>query len=160
MKKAVVDTSVIISLSLTGHLPLIEKFIGDWFFPEAVWYELLHYKSPQFDPAWLKQIEERKVTISGINEFLNVMDRGESEALVLYLETGADFLLIDDQKARKYAESLGVNCIGSLALVIKAYQSGKSVSLRETFNKWLISGRFFSKKLLNELLAEMGEEPL
>jgi len=39
------------------------------------------------------------------------MDYGESEPVILYGEIGADYLLIDDSKARKVAESLGVKCV-------------------------------------------------
>jgi hypothetical protein len=46
------------------------------------------------------------------------MDYGESESVILYQELNANYLLIDDQKARLMAESLGVNCIGSVGLLI------------------------------------------
>jgi hypothetical protein len=41
------------------------------------------------------------------------MDYGESEAITLYKELNANFLLIDDRKARLIAESMKVNCIGT-----------------------------------------------
>lgn len=40
-----------------------------------------------------------------------VMDYGESESILLYEELKADYLLIDDNKARMLAESLNINCI-------------------------------------------------
>ncbi len=48
------------------------------------------------------------------------MDYGEPESVVLYKELHADFLLIDDKKARSIAENLGVNCVGTLRLLLIA----------------------------------------
>lgn len=88
------------------------------------------------------------------------MDYGESESVILYEEIKADYLLIDDNKARNIAESLGVNCIGSIGLLIKAKQKGILTDLRPTFVNWVNNGRYFSKKLLDKVLKDLGEEPL
>ena len=64
-----------------------------------------------------------------------IMDFGESESVILYQELQADFLLIDDNKARIVAESLDVNCIGSIGLLIKAKQKGLITELKPIFEK-------------------------
>ena len=58
------------------------------------------------------------------------MDYGESESVILYGELNADFLLIDDQKAREIAESLELNCIGTVGLLIKAKRLGMLPELK------------------------------
>lgn len=88
------------------------------------------------------------------------MDRGESEAVLLYQELGADVLLIDDRKAREIAESLGVKCLGSLALLIAAKDNHEIDSLHEIFSQFLAHKRFFSKPLLNSILREHNEQTL
>ncbi len=50
------------------------------------------------------------------------IDRGESEAILLHKELKADYLLIDDKKARQKAESLGINCIGTLGVLYLAHK--------------------------------------
>jgi predicted nucleic acid-binding protein len=89
-----------------------------------------------------------------------VMDYGESESVILYEELHADYLLIDDNKARAVAESLDVNCIGTLGLLVKAKQKGLIVELRPLFEKLIRTGRHFSKKLLNDLLNKIDETEL
>lgn len=88
------------------------------------------------------------------------MDYGESESVILFGEMNADYLLIDDNKARIIAESLNVNCIGSIGLLINAKQNGMINDLKPIFEKWLENKRHFSKQLLNKILIQIGEESL
>ena len=88
------------------------------------------------------------------------MDYGESESVILYEELHADYLLIDDNKARAIAESLDVNCIGTLGLLVKAKQKGLIIELKPLFEKLIRNGRYFSKKLLNDLLDKIDEAKL
>lgn len=88
------------------------------------------------------------------------MDYGESESIILYEELNADYLIIDDNKARMIAESLDVNCIGSIGFLIKAKQKGLVNDLKSIFEKWLENERYFSKRLLNKVLLQTGEEPI
>jgi len=61
------------------------------------------------------------------------MDYGESESVILYKELNADFLLIDDKKARMIAENYNVNCIGTLGLLSIAKDKGLVTDLRSLF---------------------------
>ena len=88
------------------------------------------------------------------------MDYGESESVILYKELNADFFLVDDNKARIIAESLNVNCIGSIGLLIKAKEKNIITRLRPNFAKWITEERYFSVKLLNKILEKYGEQPL
>jgi len=51
------------------------------------------------------------------------LGEGESEAIVLARELDA-ILLIDDSKARKEAERIGVECIGTLRILKEAKAMG------------------------------------
>jgi predicted nucleic acid-binding protein len=160
VKVVVADTGAIISLVHVGQLGLIENIFGDYFIAEAVWQELQVYDNPGFDRSVLKDIEKRVIKIKSTNHLSMVMDFGESESVILYDELKADFLLIDDNKARAIAESLNVKCIGSIGLLMQAKLNGSTVELRPIFQKWISLGRFFSKKLLNTVLTEIGENTL
>lgn len=85
---------------------------------------------------------------------------GEAAAISLYYKISADLLLIHDRKARQVAESMGVNCVGTLGILIAAKQSGKLLKLKPAFELFLNTGRFFSKNLLNEILADNDESNL
>lgn len=157
MKIVIADTGALISFIYLDKVDLIEKVFGDLFIAKAVWEELNDYDNPDFDRAVLLKLESRVKHINSRNYLLMVMDYGESESVILYEELNADYLLIDDNKARVVAESLNVNCIGTLGLLIKARQKGLIKDLKPLFEKLIGTDRYFSKKLLNDLLNKVNE---
>lgn len=48
------------------------------------------------------------------------IDKGESSAIALALEIPESTLILDDIKARKIAQSLGLNFTGTIGIIIKA----------------------------------------
>ena len=160
MKLVIADTGALISLGLVGHVDLIEGVFGDYYIANAVWEELLSYENPEFEKSFLINLGKRVINIKTRNHLSVIMDYGESESVILYEEMNADYLLIDDNKARIIAESLNINCIGSIGLLIKAKQKGLISDLKPIFEKWFKNKRHFSKQLLNKILLQIGEESL
>ncbi|MCF8363181.1 MAG: DUF3368 domain-containing protein [Prolixibacteraceae bacterium] len=160
MKVVIADTGALISLIHIGQLDLIEYVFGDYYIAKAVWNELNNYDNPDFDFSILKNIESKVKEIKTKNHLSVIMDYGESESAILYEELNANYFLIDDNKARLIAESLNINCIGTLGLLIKAKQKGLLTELKPLFEKLLLFGRFFSKRLLNDILVKLGESKL
>ena len=77
------------------------------------------------------------------------LDFGESAALALAERLNPDYMLIEDAKARRYAEEQKINVIGSLAILIMSYKKGL-LSKEEVYNitqKMKRSGRHISEKL-------------
>jgi predicted nucleic acid-binding protein len=157
MKLVIADTGALISLAHIRQIELIEMLFGELYIAEAVWKELNNYDNPDFDNKLLQTLGKSVVKIKSKNYLSMVMDFGESESVILYEELNADFLLIDDRKARVIAESLQVNCIGSVGVLIKAKQKGIISELKPSFEHWLRQGRYFSVTLLNEILQNQGE---
>lgn len=160
MKIVVADTGVLISLGLIGKINLIERIFDELYIAEAVWNELNNYENPNFVLAQFEKLRNNVVPIQTKNYLSIIMDYGESESMILYEELQADFLLIDDSKARAVAETLDINCIGTLGLLLKAKEKGLINELRPIFIQFIANGRFFSKKLLDEILLRSGEIPL
>ncbi len=160
MKLVIADTGALISLGHVGHIKLIEKLFGDFYIAQAVWEELQNYENSEFDVNIINDLKKSVVRIKTRNYLSMVMDYEESESVILYEELQADYLLIDDNKARIVAESLDINCIGSIGLLIKAKQKGLIEELKPIFEKWMSTGRYFSIKLLNKVLNDLGENPL
>lgn len=88
------------------------------------------------------------------------MDYGESESLILYRELEANFLLIDDKKARSIAENFEMNCIGTLGILSAAKSRGIVKELRPLFKKFLDNNRYYSVSLLNTLLDKHSEDKI
>ena len=85
------------------------------------------------------------------------MDYGESESVILYKELQADYLLIDDKKARSIAENFGINCIGTIGLLSIAKDKGFVNNLKSLFELFLNNHRYYSIDLLNAILLQKGE---
>ncbi len=158
MKVVIADTGVIISLIHIGKLDLIEKVFGEYYIADAVWDELNNYDNPKFDRSKLREIKPRVRKIHSKNYLSMVMDYGEAESVVLYEEIKADYLLIDDSKARKIAESIDIHCVGTLGLLLKAKQKNCISELKPFFEEFMEAGRYFSKSLLNSILTQIGEK--
>ncbi len=160
MKVVIADTGAIISLIHIKQLDLIEQIFGEYYITKAVWIELNNYENPEFDASELIKIKSKVKEIHSINYLSTIMDYGEAESSILYQELQADYLLIDDNKARKIAESLGINCIGTLGLLLKAKDKNLVSELRPLFEDFIKVGRYFSKILLNNILEQIGEPRL
>ncbi len=158
MKVVIADTGVLISLIHIKQLDLIEEIFGEYYIAKAVWIELNNYDNPDFDKGELNKVKTKVKEIHSKNYLSTIMDYGEAESSILYEELNADFLLIDDNKARKIAESLDINCIGTLGLLLEAKKQNLLNELKPIFEILLTTGRYFSKILLNGILDKLGED--
>ncbi len=152
------DSGPIFSLAAINQLHLLNHFFDEIKIPKAVWEEVI-LNNQASDLEKIKVFFAIKVhQIEKPNRLLLTMDYGESEAVTLYQEMKANYLLIDDKKARKMAEGFGVNCIGTLGLLISAKSKGLIFELRPLFMMLLQRKRYFSIQLLNQILIEEKEQ--
>ncbi len=63
------------------------------------------------------------------------IDRGESSAIALALETPDSTIILDDYKARKIAHQLGLVFTGTLGVIIKAKLNGIITSIKPVLEK-------------------------
>ncbi|WP_016775575.1 DUF3368 domain-containing protein [Anaerophaga thermohalophila] len=162
MKNGIViaDAGPIFSLATINRLDLLDLLFHDVKIPVAVWDEITLNKSTAIYSKIKNYFKNKVCIIKGFNELNFVMDYGESESVILYNEVKADFLLIDDKKARNIAENLGINCIGTIGVLTAAKNNGLVQELRPLFQTFLKKRRFYSINLLNHILIQQNEEPL
>ena len=158
MKILVADTSPVISLLVIRQFYLLEKLFDEILIPTAVWDEL-NQRGPHLIYTEELNFLSKKIVEPKSVKYFATIDRGETEAIALYLELNAAFLLIDDKKARQVAELQAVNCIGTLAVLIAAKRRGLINSLKNNFESLLSNQRFYARHTLNQILAE-EKEPL
>ena len=86
------------------------------------------------------------------------MDRGESEAIALMNEIGADYLLIDERIGTRVARTYGIQTIGLLGILIKCKQKGIVESIKPIIQKLRTEAGFWiSEKLYQRILEEIKE---
>lgn len=156
----IADAGPIFSLAVVDKLGLLNELFDEVMIPRAVWEEITLLNNTSFHTDIVKFFINKVVDIKGFNELTFIMDYGESEAVILYKEEEANFLLIDDKKARSIAENFGMNCIGTIGLLLISKEKGFLKELRPIFLELLRNKRYYSISLLNRLLIEGNENPL
>ena len=108
--KIVLNTSPIIFLSKIDSLKLLADCIDDIYAPEAVIDELHEYMPPAFI---------KSVTLSSIGKaYVGRLHQGELEAIILAREIAADYVILDDLLARRKAQRLDINVMGTIGLLL------------------------------------------
>lgn len=153
----IADAGPIFSLAIVDKLELLNELFSEIRIPNAVWEEISLDKSTLFYHKIESFFKTKVSHIKGFNELVFVMDYGESESVILYKELDADFLLIDDKKARSIAENFNIKCIGTLGVLSTAKSKGFIEELRPIFISFLKNERYYSIDLLNTILEKHGE---
>lgn len=153
----VADSGPIFSLALVDKLYLLDALFDKVIIAQAVWDEITMDSSKPFHYRIATYFQDKKIKIQGFNDLTFVMDYGESESLILFKEQKANFLLIDDKKARTIAENFNVNCIGTIGLLSIAKDKGLITALRPIFIAFTANNRYYSINLLNAILIQNEE---
>ncbi|CAD5264568.1 MULTISPECIES: DUF3368 domain-containing protein [unclassified Imperialibacter] len=156
----IADSGPIFSLALANKLHVLDALFDDVKIPQAVWAEICLDKTTSFYSRIYDYFKARVQKVKGFNELTVVMDFGESEAVMLYKELEADFLLLDDKKARNIAENFGMKCVGTIGILSLAKDKGLIEELRPIFETFLLNKRYYSIELLNTVLIQKGENSL
>lgn len=132
------NTSPILNLAIINRLYLLQKQFGEIMIPSAVLAELRtgeelpgsHIIREAIDSGWIKV--EHALDIPLINVLQRDLDKGESEAIALAVQTKAQTVLIDEREARRSAKSLGLKVTGVLGIILHAKSDGDLLSVSET----------------------------
>lgn len=120
-----------------------------------------YYKSKvaeEFGQELPKWIEIRSATDLYSQRILELqIDKAEASALALALEMPEPVVILDDYKARKIAESLGLEIIGTIGVIIKAKKLGIIETIKPLLNKIRQTDFRISPELEKLALEAAGE---
>jgi predicted nucleic acid-binding protein len=153
----IADSGPIFSLATINKLYLLDSLFDEVKIPQAVWKEITLKKSVYYYDKIISYFESKIVKIKTPNDLSFIMDYGESESVILFREQNADFLLVDDKKARRIAENLNINCIGTLGLLVAAKEKSLVKNLKPLFAELIKNKRYYSLNLLNKILIQNDE---
>ena len=159
------DTTPIISLMKISQLELLEKMFGEVLIPEAVFNELTADNGFYFESEKIKNCHFIKKVIVNEKGAVSILrrssglDLGESEAIILADNNKADILLMDEAKGRQVAELMGLNIMGTVGLLISAYENNliSLLEVRKAFDMLKNSNRRISDNLFNYALNKIKE---
>ena len=85
------------------------------------------------------------------------INKGEASAIALALEIHDNIVILDDWKARKIAERLGISITGTLGVIIKAKNTGIIASIKPFLDKVRETNFRISEELEQIALKEANE---
>lgn len=154
----VADASALIALSVCDSLHLLEALFGNVIVPEAVFFEVAGTNKPQSES--LRNYLQGKVRVVNMDYFVYLdafADAGETQAMLLYKEVAADYLLIDDKRGRKVAQLNHIKTIGSLGVLLQAKHVGLISEVEPLIKKIAASPIFMGAGLIQTVLELAGE---
>jgi predicted nucleic acid-binding protein len=162
MQLVVADAGPLIALAIADVLPLVLKQF-ELCVPQAVLDECLD--DPYAPGAGLILEVSGRAGFTIIPEksikaldSAYVMGLGSGEVAVLsYAQQHSYVALIDERRARRIAQQLGVAVVGSGAVLLALKSSGVIINIRPALVAWCKHGYFLSPTLQKQLLAAAGE---
>ena len=127
-KTIISDTSCFIILSKFEELDLLKKVYGQIITTSDIVEE---FGEPLPDWVVIENVSDK--SRQRILELQ--IDRGESSAIALALEIPKSTLILDDFKARKIAQQLGISFTGTIGVIIKAKLNGIIPSIKPYLEK-------------------------
>ena len=152
----IADSSALVALAIVDQLNTLELLFGKVYIPTAVFNEISKTDKPE-SKKLSDYCKTRVIDISGQVNFNISLGLGESEAIILYKEKNADFLLCDDKKAKKFAQTFGIHTIGSLGILLKAKEKKLIATIGPLLSLLKESNIFIDDKTF-ELILEMAGE--
>lgn len=152
MPKVIIsDTSCLIILNKIRELDLLRQLY------ETVTITLdIFVEYGEQLPDWI-EVEQAKDQYR--QQLLELeIDLGEASAIALALETEDSIIILDDWKARKLAERLGLSVTGTLGVIINAKKSGLISSIKPYLDKIRKTNFRISDELEQIALKEANEE--
>jgi predicted nucleic acid-binding protein len=156
------NTSPIINLAAVGRLELLQQLYGTIVIPQAVYHEIAVRGSGQPGAseiqtyAWFERHHVRDAAL--VQRFEHHLDAGESEAIALTIEIGADQLLLDERRGRVIARRHGVSVVGLLGVLLVAKQQGFLDTIRPVLNELRTEAGFWiAPELFTQVLESAGE---
>ncbi|MBL0265743.1 MAG: DUF3368 domain-containing protein [Leptospiraceae bacterium] len=155
----VADSSALIALSVCDSLSLLELLFAEVKVPRAVFLEVTK-KSKKDADKLSKYLADKIVDVTINQNFIikeGTIEIGELEAMTLYKQLMANWLLVDDRRARKIAEVNQIKIIGSLGVLLLSKEKGHITSIKSRIEILKSSDVFFSEELLQNTLTLAGE---
>lgn len=151
MPKVIIsDTSCFIILTNIGNLDLLHQVYG-----QIITTPDIAAEYGEILPDW---VEIKSVKDQYRQKLLEMqIDKGESSAITLALEIPDCTLILDDYKARRIAEQLGISFTGTIGVIIRAKLMGIIPSIKPLLEKIQQTDFRLTSEIVNQAIKEAKE---
>jgi predicted nucleic acid-binding protein len=101
----------------------------------------------------VEDVENRK----HLQQLATKVDLGEASAIALCYQKGSVQIILDDYKARRFAEELQLQVIGTMGIIVRAKKEGIIDSVKPVIEKIQATNFRLSSKVIDLTLAGAGE---
>ena len=159
-KPVVVNSTPLVAFWAIGRLDILRILFGEIVIPAAVRDEFLSTEKELRrqvlrDESWIRVVKLKNPNRTGA--FSN-LDEGEAEVLVLAEELDASLVLIDERKARRYAERLNLPLSGTLGVILLAKEEGIVTMVTPLLKAIQKAGLYLHEDLIAQVLKIAGED--
>jgi predicted nucleic acid-binding protein len=161
MTLVVSDSSPLRALAHLQGLSWLDALFGNVVLPPAVADELIN------PPAALPSVEVSAWPFLSVRvpqdtqrvaQLQSVLDLGESQAIALAEELGADAVLMDELAGRGVAMQCGLTVVGTLGILLRAKQQNLCGNIRPLLDRLQQEINFFVSPTLRQLVLEQAGE--
>lgn len=159
--RVICDTGPLIALSLIDHIDILRHLFEVIVIPEVVHQKMLEGGAMNIGVANYQKIKWVKVMpLSNPEDPLlrTLLNAGEAAVIALARELKANFVLIDERKARKIARTIyGLNVTGSARVLVEAKRRTLLNNVGEALQAMRDGGYWISDTIVEEALKQAGE---
>ena len=122
----IADSTCLIGLSKISRLALLPAMFGRITLAPAVWHEVVVQGQGRSGSAEVQNANWIDVTqvrdMQAVEVLRQELGAGESQSMVLAQELHASLVILDDARARRKAQQLGLSIAGTTALLLRAQE--------------------------------------
>jgi len=145
------DTSCLIALQNIGLLNLLKDLYKEILITQEVKNEF------GLDlPDWIIVLEVKNLEKK--SEIELKLDKGEASSIALALEIKNSILIIDEIKGRKIAQSLNIEIIGTIGILLLADKRGLIKDVLSVILKLVNKGFRLSDNLIDKLIEKYSKK--
>ena len=157
----VCDTSPLLLLARTDRLTLLRTLYSTIVVPSAVLREIrvqgdvpAQRVHTLLEHTHCRRAEAREEVLDDVEE---TMGTGERAAIAVALETGADLVILDDERGRTEARRQGRSVTGTIGVLAEAKEHGLIASMRSELDRLVEAGLWIDESLYDQVLQEYEE---
>ena len=159
-RPVIVNSTPLVAFWAIGRLDILRLLFNEIMIPPAVREEFLSAEKEARrknlrDEKWIRVAELENP--NRIGAFAG-LDQGEAEALALAEEQNASLVLIDERKARRYAERLKLPLSGTLGALLLAKEEKIIFAVSPLLKAIQEAGLYLHDDLVEQVLHMAGEK--
>jgi predicted nucleic acid-binding protein len=156
------DSSPLITLARARYFELLHEFYGEVVVSREVHEEITVAGAglPGADEVqqanWIRMQPNPSESSPEVMAACAGLGAGERSIIYLASASPADLVLIDEERARRAAKSVGLSIVGSIAILERGARLNRVADLRSVYLSLLEQGIRYDRGLLDQSLGRLG----